>query len=589
MTTHEYRQTDSASYDPTPEYEEIFKLSILARELAGEVDLVPGDTKGGLAAEVRDQVHIAFRALITESSLFPETLSHRFVDLIFASLRLFNDLWHAVESTRNAELADEARKLWPHIVRWSAAVHPARSDALTRYPHRDTTRQAGDIAQAYLTILISPVETIESIKAFLYAHPDVITQAFELWRYLPKIHALHITPDPPAVVPEALYTPILLVHRIYEVLALSAKGSRVADRALLCAGIRRAMTTRAFYRNIAPWTDSLRQLKLDVAFVPQIWKIHLTLLVGLTSFPELAPASVPRDAFRSVISVGTKCFEQDRLMDECGFWVVRLVDSLCCATRDNRPFVHAIGHGYLGLLKALEEATGTQFDHADIVRRLSAVAVHARVVRVVRRAYPELPPPGDIAARGVTWRKVAQTFSNYIDLYAVEHRARDWRRVLECANAMGPHDQLVRFCPCGNEVYCSGSCQRMQWEHGHRADCCADEGPWGLHGALSLNDIAFLIEIVRADIRLVKNKPAVRAAFEDFERERRAGGRRFRKQVHVTADFSDVLAARYETRTRPVDSAADIHRVPVEVVLRLGWTTQRHFLPFTLALRHFLT
>ncbi|KAI4294082.1 hypothetical protein K525DRAFT_213524, partial [Schizophyllum commune Loenen D] len=443
--------------------------------------------------------------------------------------------------------------------------------------------------QAYLTILISPMETRESAKAFLYAYPDVIAQAFELWHYLPKIQALHITPNPPAVVPEALYTPILLVHRIYEVLALGPKGGRVEDRALFCAGIRRAMTTRAFYRNIAPLTDSLRQLRLDVAFVPQIWKVHLTLLVGLTSFPELEPASVPRDAFRSVISVGTKCFEQDRLMDECGFWVVRLVDSLCCATRDNRPFVHAVGHGYLGLLKALEQAKGTQFDHADVVRRLSAVAVHARVVRAVRRAYPTLPPPGDIAAPGLTWRKVAQTFSNYIDLYAAEHRARNWRRSLECTNAMGPHDQIVRFCACGDAVYCSGSCQRMHWKHGHCTDCCADEGPWGLPGALSLNDITFLIEIVRADIRLMKNKPAVREAFEDFERERRAGGRRFRKQMTMTADFSDILAMRYETRTRPVDSEADIHRVPVEVVFQLGWTTQRRFLPFTYPLRYFLT
>ena len=103
----------------------------------------------------------------------------------------------------------------------------------------------------------------------------------------------------------------------------------------------------------------------------------------------------------------------------------------------------------------------------------------------------------------------------------------------------------------------------------------------------------------------MKDKPAVRAAFEDFEREvfedfergasenfrreRRAGGRRFRRQMTMTADFSDILAMRYETRTRLVDSEADIHRVPVEVVFRLGWTTQTHLLPFTYPLRYFLS
>ena len=95
----------------------------------------------------------------------------------------------------------------------------------------------------------------------------------------------------------------------------------------------------------------------------------------------------------------------------------------------------------------------------------------------------------------------------------------------------------------------------------------------------------------------MKDKPDVRAAFEDFEREvfedfrreRRSGRRRFRRQMTMTADFSDILAMRYETRTRLVDSEADIHRVPVEVVFRLGWTTQRHFLPFTYPLRYFLS
>ena len=86
----------------------------------------------------------------------------------------------------------------------------------------------------------------------------------------------------------------------------------------------------------------------------------------------------------------------------------------------------------------------------------------------------------------------------------------------------------------------------------------------------------------------MKNKPAVREAFQDFERERRSGRRRFRKQMTMTADFSDILAMRYESRTRLVDSEADIHRVPVEVVFRLGWTTQRRFLPFTYPLKYFL-
>ncbi|KAL1688847.1 hypothetical protein GGG16DRAFT_59120 [Schizophyllum commune] len=572
------------------EYEEMLKLGVLARQLTGEITLIPGYTRKGAAAEIKDQVRTAFRTLITESSSFPETFSDSFVDIIFTSLRLFTEIWHAVESTRDGVLAAEARTLWPHIVRWSAALSPARNDVVARYPHRDATRQAGDIAHAYLTILESKMETVDSERNFLYTYPDVITQAFELWRYLPRIYTLHIKPfAPPQEVSGAAIKPILLAHRIFHLLVNAPDADVVVGRELLSRGIDCAMRKQDLYRTIAPLTQNLRQLKIDPDIVPNVWYTHLVLLGGLTALPELAPSAVPRSAFCAVISVGMKAFQNhEPEWDEIGLWAVRLVDSLCCATSDNRSFVRAIREGYLGLLIDLEKSTGKRWDHPDFVQRLCSAAVQGRVIRALRSTHHDFPQTARFATRKPVWRKAAQVFSNYDRLYTVDRRERIWRRNAGCTNAMGPHNEIVRFCPCGGAVYCSGSCQRMHFKGGHREICCAEEGPWGLRGAFSLNDIAFLIDIVHADIWLMKHDRALPQGF-DLIRKRASSKCRFSQQVYLIVDFSDVLDMRYEARTRPVDSAAEVQCVPVQVVFRLGATIQRHFLPFTYPMNYFLT
>ncbi|KAL1672452.1 hypothetical protein EV122DRAFT_294867 [Schizophyllum commune] len=545
------------------EYEEMLKLGVLARQLTGEITLIPGYTRKGAAAEIKDQVRTAFRTLITESSSFPETFSDSFVDIIFTSLRLFTEIWHAVESTRDGVLAAEARTLWPHIVRWSAALSPARNDVVARYPHRDATRQAGDIAHAYLTILESKMKTVDSERNFLYTYPDVITQAFELWRYLPRIYTLHIKPfAPPQEVSGAAIKPILLAHRIFHLLVNAPDADVVVGRELLSRGIDCAMRKQDLYRTIAPLTQNLRQLKIDPDIVPNVWYTHLVLLGGLTALPELAPSAVPRSAFCAVISVGMKAFQNhEPEWDEIGLWAVRLVDSLCCATSDNRSFVRAIREGYLGLLIDLEKSTGKRWDHPDFVQRLCSAAVQGRVIRALRSTHHDFPQTARFATRKPVWRKAAQVFSNYDRLYTVDRRERIWRRNAGCTNAMAAIATIVAL----------------------------RRGPGAcVVRAFSLNDIAFLIDIVHADIWLMEHNCALPRGF-DLLRKRASSKRRFSEQAYLIVDFSDVLDMRYETRTRPVDSAAEVQCVPVQVVFRLGATIQRHFLPFAYHMNYFLT
>ncbi|KAL1754283.1 hypothetical protein FB107DRAFT_291796 [Schizophyllum commune] len=553
------------------EHEEMLKLGVLARQLTGEMTMIPGYTRKSAVAEIKDQLRTAFRTVITESSSFPETFSDSFVDIIFTSLRLFLDLWRAVESTRDEVLAAEARTLWPHIIRWSAALNPARNDVVARYPHRDATRQAGDIAHAYLAILESKMESVDSERNFLYMYPDVITQAFELWRYLPRIYALHIKPfAPPEEVSGAAIKPILLAHRIYHILVNAPDADAVVGRELLSRGIDRVMKRHDLYRTIAPLTQSLRQLKIDPDIVPNVWYTHLVLLGGLTRLPELAPSVVPRSAFCAVISVGMKAFQNhEPEWDEIGLWAVRLVDGLCRATYDNRSFVRAIREGYLGLLIDLEKSTGKRWDHPDFVQRLCSAAVQGRVLRALRSTHHDFPQTARFATRKPVWRKAAQVFSNYDRLYTVDRRERIWRRNAGCSNAMilDVRGLDARRAPT-MRLYASA-----------RAE---------MRCAFSLNDIAFLIDIVHADIWLMKHNCALPQGF-DLIRKRASSKRRFSEQAYLIVDFSDVLDMRYETRTRPVDSAAEVQCVPVQVVFRLGATIQRHFLPFAYHMNYFLT
>ncbi|KAL1658467.1 hypothetical protein GGF50DRAFT_131697 [Schizophyllum commune] len=558
------------------EYEEMLKLGVLARQLTGEITLIPGYTRKGAAAEIKDQVRTAFRTLITESSSFPETFSDSFVDIIFTSLRLFTEIWHAVESTRDGVLAAEARTLWPHIVRWSAALSPARNDVVARYPHRDATRQAGDIAHAYLTILESKMETVDSERNFLYTYPDVITQAFELWRYLPRIYTLHIKPfAPPQEVSGAAIKPILLAHRIFHLLVNAPDADAVVGRELLSRGIDCAMRKQDLYRTIAPLTQNLRQLKIDPDIVPNVWYTHLALLGGLTALPELAPSVVPRSAFCAVISVGMKAFQNhEPEWDEIGLWAVRLVDSLCCATSDNRSFVRAIREGYLGLLIDLEKSTGKRWDHPDFVQRLCSAAVQGRVIRALRSTHHDFPQTARFATRKPVWRKAAQVFSNYDRLYTVDRRERIWRRNAGCTNAMVSRVTANSGAPIMRSYASARAAMRCTVlvvvnvctsKAAIATIVALRRGPGAcVVRAFSLNDIAFLIDIVHADIWLMKHNCALPRGF-DLLRKRASSKRRFSEQAYLIVDFSDVLDMRYETRTRPVDSAAEVQCVPVQV------------------------
>ena len=144
----------------------------------------------------------------------------------------------------------------------------------------------------------------------------------------------------------------------------------------------------------------------------------------------------------------------------------------------------------------------------------------------------------------------------------------------------------------------------MHWERVHRTQCCRDDGPWGLHGksafssrrfyqlnfyegTFSLNDVAFLFDLVVEKTLLLKKTPEIRDKLAAFDKRRRAGGRKFMQQVCLVTDYTDVLASRTEVAVQPARSRADAQRVFVEVAFRSGKATLRRRLPVTYPFEYF--
>ncbi|KAL1684933.1 hypothetical protein GGG16DRAFT_129702 [Schizophyllum commune] len=314
-------------------------LELLARQLTGELAFSPGGTAKSVLAELKAKVPTTFRALSDAPPSSLSVIGDDLVQVIFLSLRVSTHVWRARAT----------RCLWPHIVRWAAFLHPARN-------HRDAARETFDIAQAYLVVVLEEMMSPVNTK-----------KAFELWRYLPRIHAFY-TNTSSAYVHRAFYWTIWLATTLFKILASNINAATSRDRALLCECVNIAMPRRqTLYRLIAPLTHCVAQLDMDPSTALNMWRSHLGLLFGIVELPELAPSTIPRSAFRPVILAGKRCL---RLHDtrHGGYWAIRLVDILCRSTTDNRPFLHALEEDYLGLLIDFERYTGTRYDHTDLAR-----------------------------------------------------------------------------------------------------------------------------------------------------------------------------------------------------------------------------
>ncbi|TRM57350.1 hypothetical protein BD626DRAFT_515420 [Schizophyllum amplum] len=479
--------------------------------------------------------------------------------------------------------------LWPNIVKWSAVLHPARGRLQRTSAQRSIGHDVTGIAQTYLTIMGSDASLI---KPFLHAHPDAVLQVLELWLHFPRYL--------PAAALETCgcaYAIGVTALAMYDVLVYPANRPTPQDRALfvnqLCIAVG---SKKTLYRAAVEQTDFLTTLRIP-PLRPMAWDNHFGFIGFVVDVPELEGQNIPGKLIRSVVSAARHCLNSRETQYSAALGL-KLLATLCMKAKDNRPLVHAFKAGVFDLLRDAESAR-LDFDLSELVRLLCAGLLQIKVIRAFHRRHP-----GEIAVSHLgtqeltrqvfTWTDVAHTWNSSRQRYLGSHRRREWRQTDHCANAQGPHNRLVRVCPCASIFYCSGSCQRLHWAAVHWESCMATQGAWAMRGAISLADAMFVQDLVRS---YIADRHATIAAQISAQMSRKRGLLADATNLSIHVDFSDaVLTPRHEIRVRypyginlPLGLKYPIPGIVlVEVSLRLGTTLRECYVPLAFHVKDFV-
>ncbi|TRM56180.1 hypothetical protein BD626DRAFT_576034 [Schizophyllum amplum] len=559
------------------EYYRLRTIRDIAHELAGDRPYPPGTSQSSQLAKIRslldDPDDPAFPTLTSQPPSGTISYDSDVFNVILTSFNVFTVIWDASKDPRNRSLAPTMRALWPHIVRWGAVLHPARGRLMRTPTQRNSGRDVAGIVQAYLTIIETDVTYV---KPFLHANPDAVAQIFELWL---EFH--NCIPPSAMDASGSAHGAIEIIVIAYTHLANCENHPTAEDRALFVDALSQAVgTKRALYLAFARQTDFLASLTMMPPLVPQIWRNHFGLLTVLARLPEFSRQKIPRCTVTSIVAAANRCVKLPQAVEGTQRAVV-LITSLCRVARDSRPLAHAAQAGVFDLLRNLSYAA-EEYDASDLAHHLcTGLFSQVRVVRAFHRFHPQpwdvgpVVPQKKKAQPQATWKDVARVWNSARETYLLKYCKKDWRRTMGCHNSQGPHNRLVRVCPCASVFYCSGSCQRMHWAAAHREDCRAEDGPWGLRGTLSLGDAIFICTVVRSYI--LAHRTAIAGQMPSILPK---GQKKGAKQAVILVDLTVVPGPRHEVCTRTGDSHS-AGMVLVEVALRVGRSKPRRVLPFT--------
>ncbi|TRM55644.1 hypothetical protein BD626DRAFT_523499 [Schizophyllum amplum] len=532
-----------------------------------------------------DNDSLAFFTLVSDPPSGALAYDSDLVSLIIISFNIVTTLSDAARFPHDRRLDLSLRSLWPHVVKWSALLHPARGRLIRAPGPRDVRRSVTAIVQLYLRIFQSP--DVMYFKSFLHGNPDAVSQAFELWLRFPH-YCSKSGQESTTTVHGAITLFVVLSNVLLGNDATVDDCALFADELLLTLG-----DLRTLYRAISRQTSLLAKLTTKSAIIRGLWSNHFTLLTRclclcLQRCPERPP--IPKKVIVSTVSAAMLCVKIQAPADAASR-ALGLLTALCRTVSSNHPLARAIDAGVFDLLHDLGRPAD-MYDITDFAQQLSAGLFHPRVSRVLLRRHPNVPYVAPSPARVEPghipdWQDVALLWSMFLKPYIEAYDSRSaemktgWRYAMTCTNHHGPHNELVRVCPCAGAFYCSGSCRKMHRSK-HREVCDADQGPWGLNGAITLDDAIFTCTIARGYISCQRGTIGAQIASLGCPLQ----------EVHIIVliDLYDVLPIpRHTLETCP--KIATSYFVPsvvvVDVLLRIGAARARHHVPFVYNLKYF--
>ncbi|KAI5886771.1 uncharacterized protein SCHCODRAFT_02639781 [Schizophyllum commune H4-8] len=590
-------------------YDDVRAMRHLIEQLSGDQPFEPGENYASVLEKVKLGFDHAFRAVARDPPPGTNIYNSNHINIVCQTFGAFERGWAVAERPEGQSLAPLLRRITPRMIAWATLFHPERGQIVDPTGTRETGRELAGIIQVYLTLLESDMA---HAKPLLHAHPDIVVQALELWlgfpRYIARAQAEEARGPPRPKGSSDFFNLAFglvgILFYIQSMLAYEGNEPTAADRALFRRSLQKAgVTERVLYRQIPVQTDFLSTLNMSPIAGPQTWTKHFALLATLVKHADLQPSKIPPAVIPFVLAGAQTCLRTPDT-HAGAFWAAQLVENMCAVARSNHTLVRAIAGGVFDVLCALDRVADVLYDCRALARRLAAGMAHARVLRAFRRRHPRPPAIHNIPPRQeLFWRDVVQAYQAYTRRYNIHRKSEEWRGCLACYNLRGPHNRSAKVCPCGDAMFCSGSCQRMHWEERHRETCCARNGVWGLNGALSVVDLIFICSLAREHVtrsarrriaaemaRLLKGRSSPRP-----ERSTQQGEPAPREQFVVLCDLTDAIPnLREKVYIRGAGEGEGAHPlfsphvVAVEVVMNLGRRRVQHVLPFVVAMDIFL-
>ncbi|KAI5826279.1 hypothetical protein K523DRAFT_419370 [Schizophyllum commune Tattone D] len=638
------------------EYHNLRAIRDLGHELAGDRPYAPGNNQQiALAKITRLLAGNPFPTLLsTPPPTADNDTDNDVIAVVLTTFTVFTVVWDA--ATRVRSLQPPMRTMWPHIVKWGALLHPARGRLQTRRGNWSTGREVTGLAQAYMSIAeADPAYVRPFILENEDFAAQALELWLRFPRYVPRSAMDESgTSHAAIVVAHAVYNLLgneLKPYADEESLSLFRSIlKRVAKRRRTLYLAAAEQTEFLTQISIMPllvariWEGhyallgGLFGLEAGILGRDPLWRTSSSQQRTSSSKQRTKSTRIPSRIATALVAAGIKCAKAHDMPDaqvrdsqdaaRCAAQVLALL--LNRIADDNRLLARAVGAGAFDLLRSLENAAGplpttssgsqtawggspdekpaTLYDHSELARHICAGLSQARVVRAFYRRHPQpwdvgpvLSPKRGTKGRGMqtptaTWQDVARAWNAAREVYLRSHKKREWREVLECGNRGEPtaHDRFARACPCGNAFYCSRSCQHAEWEARHREECLAEEGVWGLGGALSLSDALFVCAVVRNYV--AANWTAIGMHMSALK----LGGKKDKskqstKQPTILVNLTDVAATHEvyaaSSSVEPMKSGivgVDApRRVLVEVSIQLGQRQERRVLPFSYDVAYF--
>ncbi|TRM56501.1 hypothetical protein BD626DRAFT_519416 [Schizophyllum amplum] len=485
--------------------------------------------------------------------------------------------------------------MWPHALKWLAFFHPGdgRIRAPTTAPNLHFVLT--NLAIVYLSIFGA---TRGHAERLLVERPDMLHPVFDLWLRFPRYV--------PPVARQSFFDPIKPIQNILKAVSYMRNivagwdDSHVQRRARsmpISAQDARDIFIRELRRHIrgkgglhvhfAKQNRYLTELSMPSQLAKNVWYRHFELQAQILNLPAFRLDVSPRSFLTSVVSAGDCCIQ--RGLYECAARAVSIISLVCEASGSNRTLIRSIEAGAYTLL--LNAGNISEKDHHVSVgfsHRLSLGLAQRSVLRTFHRLHGDRYVPPDQITGDPTQASDAETvLYNYCyryTLYAAVYKRGGGLSQVPCSDVeTSLHTPpAVRICPCGDVYYCSEPCQRTHWQAIHREACCAADGPWGLHGIISLSDIVYLN--VEAYLCISRRPPEIVTGVL----EAHAQGKQPIVVIEATHVYPGVyLSVRSVEADEFPDPTEPVREAFVEARITLGRTQHVRILPFTFDIAFF--